>query len=98
MVEALEGGEEDRGRSKLLTDTRLFGNSALRRIKIARAIAEAVTPFGEVKVLRADKANPSELSSIDFLIVGSPTHAGRATRALKSSSRKSPQMLSKTSA
>jgi flavorubredoxin len=53
------------------------------REKVAGAIGEAVTPWGEVKVLRADKANPSELSSIDFLIVGSPTHAGRATRAVK---------------
>jgi len=32
VVEALEGEEEDRGRSKPLTDTRLFGNSALRRV------------------------------------------------------------------
>jgi flavodoxin len=90
VVEALEGEEEDRGRSKPLTDTRLFGNSALRGIKIARTIGEAVTPFGEVKVLRADKANPSELSSIDFLIVGSPTRAGRATRAIKEFLKKIP--------
>ena len=31
VVEALEEEEEDRGRSKPLTDTRLFGNSALGR-------------------------------------------------------------------
>ncbi len=56
-----------------------FGNTE----KVARAIGKAVTPLGEVKVLRVSKANPSELASIDFLIVGSPTHAGRATRATK---------------
>jgi len=63
-----------------------FGNTE----QIAKAIAGAITPLGEVKVLRADKANPSELSSIDFLIVGSPTHAGRATRAIKEFLKKIP--------
>jgi len=63
-----------------------FGNTE----QIARAIAEAVTPLGEVKVLRVSKVNPSELTSIDFLIVGSPTHAGRATRATKEFLKKIP--------
>jgi flavodoxin I len=51
----------------------VYGNTE----KIAKAIAEAITPSGEVKVLRAGEANPSELASIDLLIVGSPTHGGR---------------------
>jgi len=63
-----------------------FGNTE----KVARAIGEAVTPSGEVKVLQASKANPSELASIDFLMVGSPTHAGRATRATKEFLKKIP--------
>ena len=63
-----------------------FGNTE----KIARAIGEAVTPLGKVKVLRVSKANPSELASIDFLIVGSPTHAGRATRTTKEFLKKIP--------
>jgi len=63
-----------------------FGNTE----KVARAIGEAVTPSGEVKVLRVSKANPSEVVSIDFLIVGSPTHAGRATRATKEFLKKIP--------
>lgn len=63
-----------------------FGNTE----KVAGAIGEAVTPLGEVKVLRASEANPSELASIDFLIVGSPTHAGRATRATKEFLKKIP--------
>jgi flavodoxin I len=57
----------------------VYGNTE----KIARAIGEAITPSGEVKVLRASEANPSELASIDFLIVGSPTHGGRPTPAIQ---------------
>jgi flavodoxin I len=56
-----------------------YGNTE----KIARAIAEAITPSNEVKVLRAGEANPSELASIDLLIVGSPTHGGRPTPAIQ---------------
>lgn len=51
----------------------VYGNTE----KIARAIGEAIAPSGEVKVLRAGEANPSELASVDLLVVGSPTHAGR---------------------
>ena len=64
-----------------------FGNTE----QIARAIAGAITPLGEVKVLRASEANPSELASIDFLIVGSPTHVGRATRIIKEFLKKIPE-------
>ncbi|MFW6102587.1 MAG: flavodoxin family protein [Chloroflexota bacterium] len=53
----------------------VYGNTE----KIARAMAEAIAPHGEVKVLRAGEAGPSELVSIDLLIVGSPTHGGRPT-------------------
>ena len=69
----------------IIYDSR-FGNTE----KIARAIGEAMTPLGEVKVVKAGEANASELSSIDFLIVGSPTHAGGATRAIKEFLRKIP--------
>jgi flavodoxin len=51
----------------------VYGNTE----KIARAIADGITPSGEVKVLRAGEANPSELASVDLLIVGSPVHGGR---------------------
>jgi flavodoxin I len=57
----------------------VYGNTE----KIARAIAEAITPSNEIKVLRAGEANPSELASIDLLIVGSPTHGGRPTPAIQ---------------
>lgn len=69
----------------IIYDSR-FGNTE----KVARAIGEAITPLGEAKVVQVGKANPSELSSIDFLIVGSPTHAGGATRAIKEFLRKIP--------
>jgi len=57
----------------------VYGNTE----QIARAIAEAITPSNEVKVLRVGEVNPSELTSIDLLIVGSPTHAGRPTPAIQ---------------
>jgi len=66
----------------------VYGNTE----KIARAIAEAITPSGEVKVLRAGEANPSELASIDLLIVGSPTHGGRPTLAIQDLLNKVPKL------
>ena len=66
----------------------VYGNTE----KIARAIAEAITPSGEVKVLRVGEANPSELASIDLLIVGSPTHGGRPTPAVQDLLNKVPKL------
>jgi flavodoxin I len=57
----------------------VYGNTE----NIAKAIAEAITPAYEVKVLRVGEANPSELTSADLVIVGSPTHAGRPTPAVQ---------------
>jgi flavodoxin I len=57
----------------------VYGNTE----KIAGTIAEAITPTGEVKVIRAGEASPSELESLDLLIVGSPTHGGRPTPAVQ---------------
>jgi len=53
----------------------VYGNTE----QIARAIADGMTPSAEVEVLRAGEANPSELASVDLLIVGSPVHGGRPT-------------------
>ena len=66
----------------------VYGNTE----KIARAIAEAITPSGEVKVLQAGEANPSELESTDLLIVGSPTHGGRPTPAVQEFLNKDPKL------
>jgi flavodoxin I len=62
-----------------------YGNTE----KIARAIGGAIT--GEVKVLRAGEVNPSELQSIDLLIVGSPTQGGRPTKAIQDFLNKLPE-------
>jgi len=57
----------------------VYGNTE----KVVRAIADAITPSGEVKVLRASEMNTSELASMDLLIVGSPVHGGRPTPAVQ---------------
>jgi flavodoxin len=57
----------------------IYGNTE----KIAEAMTGAITPSDEAKVLRAGEANPAELESLDLLIVGSPTHAGRPTAAVQ---------------
>ena len=63
----------------------MYGNTE----EIAKAIGGAIT--GEVKVIRVSEANPSELESIDLLIVGSPTHGGRATPAIQDFLNKVPE-------
>jgi len=57
----------------------VYGNTE----QIAKAIASALNSLGSVKLISVKQANPSELKSIDILIVGSPTHAGRPTTAIK---------------
>jgi flavodoxin len=66
----------------------VYGNTE----KIARAIAEAITPSNEVKVLGAGEANPSDLESTNVLIVGSPTHGGRPTPSVHSFLNKVPKL------
>jgi len=55
----------------------VYGNTET----IAKAIGEAIT--GEVEVLRLGEVNASELTTLDLLIVGSPTHGGRPTEAMR---------------
>ena len=55
----------------------LYGNTE----KIAKAIGDAVG--GEVRVLSVGEAKPSELSTVDLLFVGSPTHGGRASPPMR---------------
>jgi len=66
----------------------VYGNTE----KIAKAVAEAITPSNEVKVLRVGDANPSELASVNLLIVGSPTHAGRPVPAVQDFLKKIPEL------
>jgi flavodoxin I len=49
--------------------------------KIAHAIGEAVA--GEVKVLRVGGVDVSELTTLDFLFVGAPTHGGQASPPMR---------------
>ena len=57
----------------------VYGNTE----KIARAIAAAITPSSDVKVVRVTEVAPSELGSIDLLIVGSPTQNSKPTKAIQ---------------
>jgi len=58
-----------------------YGNTE----KIARAIGDAILG---ARVIHASKANPSDLESVDLLIVGSPTHGGRPMGAVQTFLRK----------
>ena len=53
-----------------------FGNTE----KIAKAIGEGLTQYGEVKVLPVAQAAVIDWNSLDILVVGSPTQGGRATK------------------
>ena len=55
----------------------VYGNTE----KVAKAIGGAIT--GDVEVLQAGEANPSELESIDLLIVGSPTQGFRPLKPVQ---------------
>jgi len=78
LVNALHRVEVVLTKALIVYDS-IYGNTE----KIARAIAGALTPSGEVKVLRPGEVNPSELESVDLLVVGSPTQGGRATPAIQ---------------
>jgi flavodoxin len=56
-----------------------FGNTE----KIAKAIGEGLTQYGEVKVMQVAQATAIEWGSVDVLIVGSPTQGGRATKDIQ---------------
>ena len=60
-----------------------YGNTE----KIARAIGDAIPG---ARVLHASEADPSDLESVDLLIVGSPTHGGRPMGAVQTFLRKVP--------
>jgi len=49
--------------------------------KIASSIGSAIS--GDIKVAHVLKVDPSELKSVDLLIVGSPTYGGRPTPPVK---------------
>jgi flavodoxin I len=53
-----------------------YGNTE----KIARSIGDAIK--GDVKVMKVNEVKASDLESLDILITGSPTQAGRPTPAI----------------
>ena len=55
----------------------LHGNTA----RVAQAIGDALT--GEVSVRHVDGVSAAEVEAVDLLIVGSPTHGGWFTEAIK---------------
>jgi flavodoxin len=58
-----------------------YGNTE----KIAKAIGDAIPG---ARVLHASEADLSELETVEFLIVGSPTHGGRPMSAIQTILRK----------
>lgn len=56
-----------------------YGNTE----KVAQAIAGGFAPSHAVTLMRAGDVNAAALTSTDLLIVGSPTHGGRATPAIQ---------------
>lgn len=57
----------------------LYGNTE----KIAQSIQEVARKTHEVQLKKVKDASPEDLRGIDFLIVGSPTHGGRASENTK---------------
>ena len=57
----------------------VFGNTE----KVARAIGDSLETTGDVEVKKAISVPTSELKNYDFIIVGSPTHGGRASQDMK---------------
>ena len=55
----------------------VFGNTE----KVAQRIATALP--GSVKVTRVGGVSPADLGGLDFLVVGSPTLGGRATKPMQ---------------
>lgn len=72
--------------STLIVYDSIFGNTE----KIARAVARAMAPGDEVMLRRVGEANAIDWTTLDLLIVGSPTQGGRPTQAILEFLRKIP--------
>ena len=55
-----------------------FGNTE----KIAQSVAECLRASAEVKVLRVSEVDPSFITGIDLLVLGSPTRGFRPSEAM----------------
>jgi flavodoxin I len=56
-----------------------YGNTK----EIAQAIADALAEAASVRLLRANKVQPSDLQGVDLLVLGCPTHRQRPTSAIQ---------------
>ena len=65
----------------------IFGNTE----QIARAIGNALGGQEDVGILRAGDVRPEQLTSLELLLVGSPTRAFRPTGAIKQLLRRIPR-------
>jgi flavodoxin I len=63
----------------LLVYDSVFGNTE----QIAQAISNALGSQKEIEVLRVGNVKPEQLTGLTLLIVGSPTHGGRPTPAIR---------------
>jgi flavodoxin len=57
-----------------------YGNTE----RIARAIADTLREFAQVRVVTVASTNPTELQGVDLLIVGCPTQGWRPTQTIQS--------------
>jgi flavodoxin len=58
----------------------LYGNTE----KVAKAIGEELSSeIEDLEVLSTEEANHPNLESVDLLVIGSPTHGGRASPKMK---------------
>ena len=57
----------------------VYGNTE----QIARAIGDALGSHMDVEVLQVSDVQPQQLTGLDLLIVGSPTHGFRPTAAIR---------------
>jgi flavodoxin len=56
-----------------------FGNTR----QIAEAVAQAWQPVGSIRLMSADQLAASDLSDVDLLVVGTPTHVANLPKELR---------------
>ena len=82
-AERFEGiGKPDRryiSMNVLIIYDSVFGNTE----QIARAIGNALGSREDVEIVRASNLKPEQLTKLELLIVGSPTHGGGPTPAIQ---------------
>jgi flavodoxin I len=78
MQHDLETGRHIGVKALVVYDS-VYGNTE----KIAQEIGGALSSEADVRVVRVSDAKPEDLIGLDVLLVGSPTHGGRPTSAMR---------------